>query len=210
LYSVVVPALNLTVIVDSIGAQVDPTVYDPRTHEQPILRIGASLLFINQIWNFTIIPLSNGPFWSLSYEFVYYLAFAAAIFAPGKWRYALTFVVLLIAGPRITLYFSIWLVGVLVYYLRPKLRLSPIAMGGVFFVSLALFFAFVIFGTPLDSVTSILKEQLDSEGYLTIFDAKFFIGGQGGAQFPSDLMIALAFAGTLLTCFQFTSIISRC
>ncbi len=207
LYSVVVPALILTAVVDGIGAQINPAAYDPNAHAQPLLRIGASLLFINEIWNFTIVPLSNGPFWSLSYEFFYYLMFGAAVFAPVRWRFPLTFLVLLVAGPRIALYSSIWLIGVLVYHLRPRVPLQSILMPLLFLASLALFFAFAIFGTPLDALNRAFYEQLDSRGFFYFFGANIFIGGN--ARFPSDLAVAVAFSGTLLFCESAAALLLR-
>lgn len=207
LYSVVVPALILTVILDGIGAEINPAAYVANDHEQPLLRIGASLLFINQIWNLTITPLSNGPFWSLSYEFFYYLIFCAAVFAPGRWRYALVILFLLVAGPRIALYLCIWLLGVLVYYLRPKMPHQSTAMLFLFFSSLAMFFTFIIFGSPFAALTQAFYDQLNPRGFFDFFGSNIFIGGS--ARFPSDLSVAMAFAGTLLSCDKAVSILLR-
>src|SRR5260370_20251203 len=64
---------------------------------------------------------SNGPLWSLSYEFWYYLLFPALMLAAASWagvrnrlRYlGLTVFLLWFVGPQISLYFLIWLAGVL-------------------------------------------------------------------------------------------------
>ena len=65
---------------------------------------------------------SNGPLWSLSYEFWYYIIFPALILATAAWAgirsrilYAgLALLLLWFVGPQIRLYFLIWLAGVLV------------------------------------------------------------------------------------------------
>lgn len=62
---------------------------------------------------------SNGPLWSLSYEFWYYLLFPAVVLAifsrgPGLGRVAdftLAVGVAVLVGPQICLYFLIWLAG---------------------------------------------------------------------------------------------------
>jgi peptidoglycan/LPS O-acetylase OafA/YrhL len=69
---------------------------------------------------------SNGPLWSLSYEFWYYILFPACMLAAAAWAririrvmYAGFAVFLLwFVGPQIRLYFLIWLMGVLVARLR--------------------------------------------------------------------------------------------
>ena len=64
---------------------------------------------------------SNGPLWSLSYEFWYYILFPVVVLAiaawPGaRWRVLYAVVAALVfwfVGPQIRLYFVIWLAGVL-------------------------------------------------------------------------------------------------
>lgn len=76
---------------------------------------------------------SNGPLWSLSYEFWYYLVFPAAFLALAAWvgtRARVAYVVLAafllwFIGPRISLYFLIWLAGAAAGYLQRTLKLTP-------------------------------------------------------------------------------------
>ena len=72
---------------------------------------------------------SNGPLWSLSYEFWYYILFPVLILATAAWvgtririLYAgLALLLLWFIGPQISFYFLIWLAGVLVGRL-PRIR----------------------------------------------------------------------------------------
>lgn len=57
----------------------------------------------------------NGPFWSLSYEFWYYMFFAAFVYWKGSKRILALVGAMLIAGPMILSAFPIWLSGTLVY-----------------------------------------------------------------------------------------------
>lgn len=119
LYSVTVPAIALTVIVDTIGVQLSPALYGGNYYQgdNPCWRIAANLLFVNELWFTSTRPFSNGPFWSLGYEFWYYAIFAAAFFLDSIWlRRATVAAILLIVGPKILLLMPVWLVGVWVYY----------------------------------------------------------------------------------------------
>src|SRR5206468_3939655 len=61
-------------------------------------------------------PGTNGPFWSLSYEFWYYIIFAAGVYFTGKKKIAGVTCVALIAGPKILVGLPIWLMGAGVYF----------------------------------------------------------------------------------------------
>jgi peptidoglycan/LPS O-acetylase OafA/YrhL len=94
---------------------------------------------------------SNGPLWSLSYEFWYYILFPALILAMAanvrthiRILYAgLTLFLLWFVGAQISLYFLIWLGGALVGYLQRGTRFKspfptlPWAGGLMFVVALA-------------------------------------------------------------------------
>ena len=73
---------------------------------------------------------SNGPLWSLSYELWYYLAcpfVVAAATSRNRWSRALHGLaaagILAFTGPRIAVYFSIWLMG-LCAFMAPRLSLA--------------------------------------------------------------------------------------
>jgi peptidoglycan/LPS O-acetylase OafA/YrhL len=84
----------------------------------------ANLFFLQSV----IAPVfgSNGPLWSLSYEFWYYILFPAMALAAASWARirnrllyaALAALLLWFVGPQIAFYFLIWLAGVLAGYLR--------------------------------------------------------------------------------------------
>lgn len=57
LYSVVLPALALTLLLDYAVLFLAPSMFDATVHSWPGLRLLASLMFINQSWNFTIAAL---------------------------------------------------------------------------------------------------------------------------------------------------------
>lgn len=117
LYSVVIPALCLTVLVDWLGITLAPEFYEPFWYSKfpDTARFFASFFYVNQIWTINIRPFSNGPFWSLSYEFWYYMLFFAVFFFTGKKRWILTTIVLAIMGLKIWLLAPVWWAGVWTY-----------------------------------------------------------------------------------------------
>ena len=82
-YSVAVPALILTLVLDSIGRYLYPAIYD-YPFDNFILRSISSLLLLNEVWFVSITSFSNVPYWSICYETWYYVAFALLTFLPRR------------------------------------------------------------------------------------------------------------------------------
>ena len=136
LYSVVVPALLFTIAIDHVGAYLVPGAYDGWWFQntRAVWRMFANLFFVNELWFSSIRPFSNGPFWSLGYEFWYYTIFAAAFFLKRWVRYAVVAVLCLLVGPKILLLLPVWLLGVLVYHIIKKNRVSDVVAWVLFLV----------------------------------------------------------------------------
>lgn len=120
LWSVVLPALALTFILDTIGQYIALSSYSPMqpyTAFKWVASFIANAFFLNQIWNLSVWPGTNGPFWSLSYEFWYYAIFAAAFYFKGPKRTGIVAVAMLIAGPGILTALPVWAMGVALYLL---------------------------------------------------------------------------------------------
>jgi peptidoglycan/LPS O-acetylase OafA/YrhL len=129
LWSVAIPALILTVILDSIGRLINDSFYPsqyPSPTDHPVEHFVAAALFINQLWFLNVQPFSDAPFWSLCYEFWYYAFYGAFIFASARISFICCFVVVLIMGPKLWLLFPIWLAGVWVFRSGQSVKLSPI------------------------------------------------------------------------------------
>lgn len=151
LWSIVLPAILLTCILDTLGQRLSMPAYAPM---QPysafkwIASSGISTLFLNQIWQFDIWVGTNGPFWSLSYEFWYYVIFAALIYFRGWQRVALAALAIGVAGPGIIIAFPVWLLGVGLYHLLKKQTAAPGTMAGAIAlcVSVALLVLYIQMG----------------------------------------------------------------
>lgn len=121
LHSVLVPALLLTWACDAAGSLADPSLYSRFPSAWDLSTLPTALLFptfLNQRFGQGIQWLSDGPLWSIAYEFWYYALFGAWYFARGKTRTVMLAVCLALAGPRILMLFPLWLAGVLVYRQR--------------------------------------------------------------------------------------------
>ena len=115
LYSVVVPAVLVTLVLDSVGRALDPQLYKISDNDHLLLRTLFTLGFLNQLWSLDIRFPSNWPYWSISYEFWYYALFALLVFTSGRMRPVLVTVWALLVGAGIVLLLPIWMLGVAVY-----------------------------------------------------------------------------------------------
>ncbi len=122
IYSVLVPAVLLAVILDLIGAQLFPQHYDLLPHDYYGVRLAANLLSLQGAWGQGIRFGSNSPLWSIGYEVCYYALFGLATWRPRHWVIWAGFISA-VMGPTVLAYGLIWLLGVLVYRLRLTLPL---------------------------------------------------------------------------------------
>lgn len=133
LWSVVVPALLLTWVIDSIGVRVAPQYYLDQpwyAGDMLALRYLASLFFVNELWSVSLAPGINQPFWSLSYEAVYYLMFGLISFTKGLTRWTALVGLALISGPAMVALAPLWYLGVWVYGWSQRTTLSFSAVHG--------------------------------------------------------------------------------
>ncbi len=144
LYSVALPALLLTVALDAVGVRLAPSLYDGWWFQadRPALRFVANLFFVNELWFTSIRPFSNGPYWSLGYEFWFYAIYAAAHYGRGRMRYLCVAALLLLVGPKILLLLPVWLLGVFAYRCS---QARPVSLGGAYALTLGSVLAYVAF-----------------------------------------------------------------
>jgi len=155
LYSVVLPALALTLVCDLIGTSHNPNVYDMARETNAPLRLAQGVLFLTQSWQ-RVSLLSNEPFWSLPYEFWYYVIFATAIFLRRWPRLIAIIIVSLVGGPAILLLFPIWLMGVASYRITKALSLTKLHAVTVWWLSALGVVATVLLHTPVVALETML------------------------------------------------------
>jgi peptidoglycan/LPS O-acetylase OafA/YrhL len=143
LYSVVFPALVISAICQVIIFFLNPSVYEHITRGASLPRYIMSGLFLNEIWFFSSAPPINGPLWSLSFEFWYYIVFGFYFYRGKGWIWLLPcLIACLLAGPKILLMMPIWLFGYLAYK-SPRIILSDKASWILVFMFL---FAAILIG----------------------------------------------------------------
>lgn len=92
IYSVVVPVLLLTLLLDTCGRWLAPDAYNETLNVwnvfKELLKLLVSLTFVNQAWHLSIQAGDNVPFWSLAYEVPYYVVFGLWYFGGNRlWRF---------------------------------------------------------------------------------------------------------------------------
>jgi peptidoglycan/LPS O-acetylase OafA/YrhL len=133
IFTVIVPALALTLVFDAIGTRITMEAY-PTGYYQHLS--GSEFLFrgltLTPQWLGVLEPVrlgSNGPVWSLSYEVAYYMIFGFAVFLTGARRLLLIALVALLAGIPILALLPAWLLGVLVWRRVSAPGATPIPTG---------------------------------------------------------------------------------
>jgi len=135
LYSVAVPTIILTLILDYTGSLIDPASYhgwwwNPAPAWEVLLR---SLSFTTEWTGSSFRPGTNGPFWSLSYEAAYHILFGVAMFLGGWQRILLLGTMLVLIGINVLILMPAWLCGVWLCY-RGSSRSLPAARAWFCFV----------------------------------------------------------------------------
>lgn len=142
IYSLALPAVLLTPLLDALGETLQPAFYDgATTHDLWAVRVVSSLLFANESWFVSIMSFSNVPYWSLCYEMSYYMLFAMYFFLRGRQRIWLIGFTCLLLGPKILMLAPIWCLGALLHYRRFP-HLGEAAGWALFLGSVVLFCLF--------------------------------------------------------------------
>jgi peptidoglycan/LPS O-acetylase OafA/YrhL len=163
-YSVVIPALVLTVVVDMILVHIRPLVNATQLiADIPLYQYAKfpkyfimDILFANNIWGLKQTAFSNGAYWSMCFEVYYYVIFAIAFYLRGWWRSILLAVILLAIGPGPMLRFPLWLFGCVVYRLHRNRKMSVAAARLFFLITSAL----LLFDLAVD-LNLRIDDQLD-------------------------------------------------
>lgn len=125
IYSLAVPAVLLTPLLDIAGLAINPGYYGGKEAlDLWGIRLVTSLLFLNEVWGMAIQSFSNVPYWSLNYEVWYYVLFGIWIFTRGRIRIVLIVFICLLLGPKVLLLAPIWLLGVALFRLQATREIS--------------------------------------------------------------------------------------
>ena len=118
LYSVAVPAILLTLVLDIIGAGLAPAHYNQLSFFDGSGRpaeVLTSLAFLNEAWGIHVVVGTNEAYWSLGFEAAYYIAFCAVFMASAVWRMVFLVLWAAVFGPQVVAYGALWLLGAVLY-----------------------------------------------------------------------------------------------
>jgi peptidoglycan/LPS O-acetylase OafA/YrhL len=189
-YSIAVPALFFALTLDLIVGVNNNSGYPEWQYRQWWAFIGLSLTFLGESWTMMHRPFSIIPYWSLAYEFWFYILIAAFSFKNVKLRFLLCTLALASAGPKIILLLPCWLLGILLFRYRnanplPSFRLNYLAATAIFLGLMALYI-----DSSVDLVLKAFSQQLCNQSMLGQVSAKC-----GYSQwFIADYPVALVFA----------------
>lgn len=139
IYSVALPLLLLAFLIDGIAIQFHPDAYPHLYQYRDFhLYIPLHLAFLGEAWTLAERPASIGPYWSLSFEFWYYLLFAACHFYRGRQRCLLIGAIFLVVGYEHAILLPVWASGVLLFHCRTQKHWPDWLARGGFFASFVL------------------------------------------------------------------------
>jgi peptidoglycan/LPS O-acetylase OafA/YrhL len=108
--------------------------------------VPAALLFLHENWWTSSRYFSNGPYWSIAYEFWFYAAFGAWWFLAGRRRWVALAAIALVAGPKIALLFPVWLLGVAVWHVCRRYTPSPAVAAALLAAAVGGYIFYVVTG----------------------------------------------------------------
>lgn len=136
LYTVIVPALLLTYLLDFIGMRHNEALYMQFINpDHQLFKFLVNLLSVQQTLFLHSNPSSNGVFWSLSYEFWYYVFYGCLIYIKGTTKWLVLVPLMIFMGPKILVLLPIWYLGVMCFKYSGKLAYSQAFFWSLFIIS---------------------------------------------------------------------------
>jgi peptidoglycan/LPS O-acetylase OafA/YrhL len=130
IYSVALPAMALTLVTAAVVLRFNPA-YAAQTLNpvlnHPMLRVALNLTFLSQSWGLNTVQFADSPFWSLSYECLFYVAYGLFFYLRGTRRVVGLILWVALSGPPILFLLPLWLLGCGLYDLYASLRNRPVA-----------------------------------------------------------------------------------
>ena len=190
IYSVAVIAVPVTLLADAIGTYLAPTMYhglsfaNQNTNWWDVIQC---LTFVNEIWFNHIIIGTDGPYWSLGFEVWYYTIFGIMLFNKNL-KLTLSVILMAVVGPKIILYFPIWLLGAATFRLIARSKaggkpLLPPFGGSLLFVL-----------TPVLYMALHRHQQI----YVSVFGSNFALNRETALTWVYYAGVAILFAAHLV------------
>lgn len=189
-YSLAIPVVLATPLLDLAGAALNPAIYaGTTTHDMAPLRIVTSLAWLNEVWFVSIMSFSNVPYWSLCYEMWYYILFAVCVFTTGRRRWLLLAACALVVGPKILLLAPVWVLGVVLHRWQ-RLQRLPFGAGLALFAGSCIAFGLFQHHDLTAQGSEWLRRLVGDALHRQLTFSKFVL-----TDYPLALIIAANFAG---------------
>ena len=178
MYSVVLPAILLTVALDEIGNYLHPALYASWnwTSDLSFLRFFTALTFTNMLWSVDVRQGTNAAYWSMGYEVPYYVIFGIMTFCRSRWRYAYLIIAFVVVGPSIALAMFMWYAGVIAFQICKRDLISPKTGGYLFFGSILAWCIYEIIAWRVGRLIFPNSLNIRQEIIQDYFVATFFMG----------------------------------
>ena len=173
-YSVVVPTLVLTLLLDAAGRAMYPSLYD-YPFDRFAQRLVGSALLLNEAWFVSITYFSNVPYWSIAFEFWYYVLFGLVMFLPTGIRAWIAAGFGLVLGPKILLLLPVWRSGVLLYrwhWLQDRSKAFSWCLVVLSTVGIVITHRYGVY----DLWSERVQQLLGAERFRELTFARFFVG----------------------------------
>jgi peptidoglycan/LPS O-acetylase OafA/YrhL len=174
LYSVMIPVMVMTVILDTIGLRANPEPYREllqRFAPNDPWQAFTTLTFTNMIWFDRTVLGTMGAMWSLSFEVWYYVLFSILLFCPRRYRTVSIVGLALFVGPKIVLLAPLWLSGVAVYRLSQRRR-TAVTNWLLTLMPLVVYALFQVYSWKYGRILSVMPLALGKEEF-----AEYYITG---------------------------------
>jgi peptidoglycan/LPS O-acetylase OafA/YrhL len=185
LYSVLVPALLFSYLVYFYLNYF--TAHNEHLNEHSnnlVTRFFVNLFFLSQCWSLSSTPPINNPFWSVDYEFFYYLIIASLLLIKGSAKYIYILICMAIAGFKILLLAPCWLIGSLLFKMDSRKVYFSSSLSLIVFLISSFLIIQIISGTYTLPFTKLSGDQVFL-GHIIYFSWNF------RADYIFSLIIAL-------------------
>lgn len=195
-YSVVLPTLAVTLLLDCLGRQLRPDIYS-YPFDQILVRLLGSVLMLNELWSVSITSFSNVPYWSITYEFWYYVLFGVLMFMPRSAALVVAALITLLLGPKVLLLAPIWCAGVLLYRWK-RLESMPMWLAGFLALGSAAAIVWTHSTGLYEHIHAWFADWIGPKLYRELTFSKFFV-----ADYLLCVLVFANFAGMRRLCRDF-------
>jgi len=196
LYSVLLPALITTFIIYFLLIFINIYKSEEIINSGFLpIRFVMNLFFLSQSFDFFAVPPINAPFWSISYEFMYYVLISSFFLIKGNKKYFIILSFAFVAGLKVLLLFPCWLLGSFLFYtLKNKIYLNKI-VSMLLFLMTSFLITMIIIGfieMPYEKVPSSTNSYLG----IRLFQSNNYL---------ADTIFALLFTINMFSVFSFSN-----